>query len=90
MFSGACRAGSTVVDLTITDSGPGIPEALLARLFDPFFTTKPVGQGSGLGLFIVHQIVEEHGGCIGVENSPEGGARFHIRLPVAEATSEKP
>lgn len=90
VFSGACRAGSTVVDLTITDSGPGIPEALLARLFDPFFTTKPVGQGSGLGLFIVHQIVEEHGGCIGVENSPEGGARFHIRLPMAEATSEIP
>lgn len=91
-FPGACRVGTPVVDLTISDTGPGIPPALMARIFDPFFTTKPVGQGSGLGLFIVHQIVEEHGGCIGVENSPEAGARFHIRLPVAEtsATSSDP
>ena len=62
--------------------------ALAALVFAPFFTTKPVGQR--LDLFIVHKIVKEHRGCIGVENPPEGGARFHIRLPMAEATSEKP
>jgi len=87
---GACRPGTPVVDITFTDSGPGIPPAILTRVFDPFFTTKPVGQGNGLGLFIVHEIVEEHCGCIGVDTPPEGGARFHLRLPVAEATSEKP
>lgn len=70
-----------VVDILIEDTGPGIPAHLLSRIFDPFFTTKAVGQGSGLGLFIVHQIVEEHGGWIGASNRDGGGARFHLRLP---------
>ncbi|HPB74249.1 MAG TPA: ATP-binding protein [Chromatiaceae bacterium] len=70
-----------VVDILIEDTGPGIPAHLLPRIFDPFFTTKAVGQGSGLGLFIVHQIVEEHGGWIGASNRDGGGARFHLRLP---------
>ena len=73
--------GTPVIDLLIDDTGPGIPANLLPRIFDPFFTTKAVGQGSGLGLFIVHQIVEEHGGWIGARNLEAGGARFHIRLP---------
>ncbi len=73
--------GTPVIDIFIDDTGPGIPADLLPRIFDPFFTTKAVGQGSGLGLFIVHQIVEEHGGWIGARNLEAGGARFHIRLP---------
>lgn len=73
--------GTPVVDILISDTGPGIPPAVLPRIFDPFFTTKAVGKGSGLGLFIVYQIVEEHGGWIGARNRDEGGARFHIRLP---------
>lgn len=73
--------GTPVIDILIADTGPGIPAKVLPRVFDPFFTTKPVGQGSGLGLFIVHQIVEEHGGWIGAENLASGGTRFHIRLP---------
>lgn len=73
--------GTPVIDILIADTGPGIPAKVLPRVFDPFFTTKPVGQGSGLGLFIVHQIVEEHGGWIGAENLASGGSRFHIRLP---------
>ncbi len=73
--------GTPVVDILIADTGPGIPEEVLPRIFDPFYTTKPVGQGSGLGLFIVHQVMEEHGGWIGAENLATGGARFHIRLP---------
>lgn len=81
--SGQCRPGAAVVDLTLADSGPGIPPALLARVFDPFFTTKPIGQGNGLGLFITHEIVEEHGGCIAAVNRPEGGGEFCVRLPAA-------
>jgi len=81
--SGQCRPGSHVIDLTLCDTGPGIPAALLERIFDPFFTTKAVGQGSGLGLFIAFEIIEEHGGCISVGNRPQGGAAFHIRLPAS-------
>ncbi len=81
--AGQCRPGSAVIDLTLADSGPGIPPELLARVFDPFFTTKAVGHGSGLGLFITYEIIEEHGGCIGVANRPQGGAEFRIRLPAA-------
>lgn len=85
---GQCRPGSRVIDLSLSDSGPGIPEALLERIFDPFFTTKAVGQGSGLGLFIAFEIIEEHGGCLSVANRPQGGAAFRIRLPAS--TPETP
>ncbi|MBI5330432.1 MAG: HAMP domain-containing protein [Betaproteobacteria bacterium] len=84
-LSGQCRPGSAVVDLLLADSGPGIPPELLSRVFDPFFTTKAIGHGSGLGLFITFEIVEEHGGCIAVSNRPEGGAEFRLRLPGQEA-----
>ncbi len=84
VYADQCRPGSTVVDLTLADSGPGIPPELLTRVFDPFFTTKAVGHGSGLGLFIAFEIIEEHGGCIGVANRPQGGAEFRIRLPASE------
>ncbi len=88
-LSGHCKPGIAVVDIRISDSGPGIPAEILPRIFDPFFTTKSVGHGNGLGLFIVHEIIEEHGGCIGVENLPEGGTRFHIRLPVDPRSHQK-
>ncbi|OYY95483.1 MAG: hypothetical protein B7Y41_02985 [Hydrogenophilales bacterium 28-61-23] len=85
--TGQCRPGSAVIDLTLADSGPGIPIDLLPKVFDPFFTTKAIGHGSGLGLFITHEIIEEHGGCISVANRPEGGAEFRLRLPAAERES---
>ncbi|HAR38093.1 MAG TPA: hypothetical protein DCS09_05680, partial [Porphyromonadaceae bacterium] len=53
---------------------------------DPFFTTKDVGKGSGLGLFIVHEIIEEHGGCIAVDSEPGRGTTFLIQLPLKERT----
>ncbi len=68
---------------TATASRPSI----LPRIFDPFFTTKDVGQGLGLGLFVVFEIIEEHGGCIAVESTPGQGTTFLIRLPAQEITS---
>jgi len=63
--------------LSILDSGPGIPAAVLDKIFNPFFTTKE--SGTGLGLAIVHRIVEAHDGTITAGNAPEGGAIFEIR-----------
>lgn len=71
--------------LSVSDSGPGIPEALLGRVFDPFFTTKPAGKGTGLGLAVCLSLVERFGGKITAENLPTGGARFTLWLPAAEA-----
>lgn len=73
--------------LQISDNGPGIPSAILARIFDPFFTTKPAGIGTGLGLSIVLSVVREHGGQVRVASPPSGGATFTIELPSAAAVS---
>lgn len=70
------------VYIKITDSGKGIPQEIIGKIFDPFFTTKDVGKGSGLGLSIVHEIIEEHGGCIGAHSEIDKGTTFLIRLPV--------
>jgi two-component system NtrC family sensor kinase len=69
--------------VSIADDGPGIPPEIQRRIFDPFFTTKDAGEGTGLGLTICYGIIEEHGGRIWTENRPEGGAIFHIELPIA-------
>jgi signal transduction histidine kinase len=69
------------VVVTIDDSGPGVPPEIRDRIFTPFFTTKGPGQGTGLGLGIVHRIVSEHGGEVEVGDAPGGGARFTVRLP---------
>jgi signal transduction histidine kinase len=69
--------------LTISDSGPGIPDAVLGRIFDPFFTTKPPGKGTGLGLAVCLSLVERFGGKLWAENSNNGGARFSLELPAA-------
>jgi C4-dicarboxylate-specific signal transduction histidine kinase len=72
-----------VAVVTVTDSGPGIPEGLEQRIFDPFFTTKDVGAGTGLGLSITYGIIKEHGGTISARNAPGQGASFCIELPLA-------
>ncbi len=84
----ACNASGAAVEIEIRDSGYGIPADLLPRIFDPFFTTKDVGKGSGLGLSIVYEIIEKHGGCIVAESEPGKGTAFHIRLPLGDTHSE--
>jgi signal transduction histidine kinase len=64
----------------VTDSGPGVPEALRQRIFYPFFTTKQ--QGSGVGLALAHKAVTGHGGRLEVDGPAGGGATFRVRLPL--------
>ncbi|OGW39206.1 MAG: hypothetical protein A2Y97_09980 [Nitrospirae bacterium RBG_13_39_12] len=82
--TGECTVGKDSIDIEIEDTGSGIPPEVLSKIFDPFFTTKDVGKGSGLGLFIVQEIIEEHGGCIAVDSEVGKGTCFLIRLPIKE------
>ena len=75
------RQGAGHVSVEVQDNGKGIPVDVLPKIFDPFFTTKEVGKGTGLGLFVVYEIVEEHDGGIAVEGAPGGGTVFTIWLP---------
>ncbi|MEK6673268.1 MAG: ATP-binding protein [Nitrospirota bacterium] len=83
-YHGKCTLEDDTVDIEIRDTGSGIPKDVLPKIFDPFFTTKDVGKGSGLGLFIVHEIIEEHDGCIAVDSEAGKGTTFLIRLPLKE------
>ncbi len=77
---GAAQDGAWI-DVTISDTGPGIPAAVRPRIFDPFFTTKAPGKGTGLGLSIVHKIVTRHAGTITVDSSDGQGTTFRLRFP---------
>ena len=74
----------------VTDNGPGIPEDALAHIFDPFFTTKAAGEGIGIGLSIVDNIVRDFGGKVSAANRDGGGAVFRVELRAAEVASEPP
>jgi signal transduction histidine kinase len=86
------RAGDAIA-LTVEDTGVGMSPDVLSKVFMPFFTTKAVGEGTGLGLSVVHGIVTAHGGSIEAESKPGRGARFRVLLPIAgpaETEKEEP
>ena len=76
--------------LRVADNGPGIPDQVKEKIFDPFFTTKGSGKGIGLGLAIVQQIVEAHGGTIALESTAGQGTAFTVVFPTAPPEEEPP
>lgn len=82
------RAQDARVEVSVRDSGPGIPPHNLSKVFEPFFTTKP--HGMGIGLMICRTILETHGGNIRAENNSDTGACFSFSLPAAESNESPP
>ena len=80
----AVAQAARAVRITVDDDGPGIQPELLGQIFTPFFTTRSAGDGTGLGLYLVKEIVDEHRGCLLVDGPPAGGTRFTIWLPLPE------
>jgi PAS domain S-box-containing protein len=76
------------VKISVTDTGTGIPPAILDKIFDPFFTTKELNKGTGLGLSTVMAIVKSHGGIVNVYSEPGKGTTFKVYLPATEIISE--
>ncbi len=78
------------IEIRVTDTGPGMPEEVQARLFEPFFTTKEAGKGTGLGLSVSYGIIKDHGGDITVESEAGKGSTFVITLPVIDSEGAPP
>jgi len=78
----SARRSGQMVQVMVADDGPGIPDHIRDKVLEPFFTTKPAGQGTGLGLPLVYNIVKEHGGELQLESSP-AGTKVTVRLPLA-------
>jgi histidine kinase len=77
------EAGMAVAE--ITDTGTGIPNAIINKIFEPFFTTKQVGKGTGLGLSISYGIVQDYDGTISVKSHEDKGSTFTIRFPISRS-----
>jgi nitrogen-specific signal transduction histidine kinase/CheY-like chemotaxis protein len=80
--SGPDLSPGKYLKLTVSDTGHGMGETVMETIFDPYFTTKGPGEGTGMGLAVVHGIVKDHGGDIKVHSEPGKGATFHVYLPV--------
>src|SRR6266571_2404440 len=78
----SCTPQVDMVEISVCDTGPGIPIEWQQKIFDPFFTTKEVGAGTGLGLSITYGIIKEHQGTITAAHHPDGGALFFIQFPL--------
>lgn len=87
---GADGESGPMVEISIADTGCGIPEQNLRRIFDPFFTSKEVGKGTGLGLSVSHGIVEAHGGSIEVQSKVGEGTTFSVFLPLTAPNPAAP
>ena len=84
------RKRSDCVEISVTDTGKGIPEAIRNRVFDPFFTTKEVGKGTGQGLALAYTVVvKKHGGKIWFESEVEKGTTFFVTLPTLSLDSSE-
>jgi PAS domain S-box-containing protein len=81
------KAGS-YLRLTVSDTGQGIPPELTQKIFDPFFTTKKPGEGTGMGLAVVHGIVKSYGGAITVQSEMDRGSTFEVLIPRADSEAE--
>jgi two-component system, NtrC family, sensor kinase len=84
------RAEADIISVSVTDTGPGIPEANLKKIFDPFFTTKESGKGTGLGLSIVQKIVSKYGGTVIVESQEAKGATFLVQFAIRKSATKEP
>jgi two-component system sensor histidine kinase FlrB len=81
-----CEENADMVEVIISDGGPGIPKEMMEQIFEPFFTTR--SQGTGLGLAVVKSVAQAHKGEVFVSNLPEGGARIGMRLPICRVCEE--
>jgi len=78
----ATRSLKDAIEVTVSDTGTGIPQKYLKKIFDPFFTTKELGKGTGLGLNIVHRIVAKYGGTVDIKSTHGKGTTFTITFPI--------
>jgi len=90
VITAAVDQRNEMIDLRISDNGPGVPKSIRSRIFDPLFTTKDVGKGTGIGLAFCHRVITSHRGQIRLEPDTGTGATFLIRLPVTAQAPAKP